>query len=212
MLGRARRGRRAEWLVVGLGNPGPTYEGTRHNVGADVVRALVDRHGGSLRPERGTSALACEVALGAHPVVLAVPTTFMNDSGVAVAALARRFGPLESGAILVVHDELDLPVGVVRVKAGGGTAGHNGLRSIEAHLHSSAFLRVRIGISKPAGHSSGASYVLGRPRGAEREALAVAREVAADAVEAVVVEGPERAMTSVNARRDSGAGPVGRPR
>jgi PTH1 family peptidyl-tRNA hydrolase len=212
MLGRARHGRRAEWLVVGLGNPGSTYEGTRHNVGADVVRRLVDRHGGTLRSERGTYALTSEVALGAHPVVMAVPTTFMNDSGVAVAALVRRFGPLDCGAILVVHDELDLPVGVVRVKVGGGTAGHNGLRSIEAHLHSSAFLRVRIGISKPASGSSGASYVLARPRGAEREELAVACERAADAVEAVVAEGPERAMTSVNARRDDAAGPPGRSR
>lgn len=154
----------------------------------------------SLRAEKGTSA---RVAVARGPggvLVLALPETYMNDSGVAVRALARRY-ELEGGSrLVVVHDELDLAIGTVRVKCGGGTAGHNGLRSIQAHLHSLDFVRVRIGIGKPPGRGSGVDHVLRRPGKAERVELDVAIEEAADAVEIILAEGPDAAMNAVNVR------------
>jgi peptidyl-tRNA hydrolase, PTH1 family len=131
-------------------------------------------------------------------VVLAVPETYMNDSGLAVSALSRRFGIEDAARIVVVHDELDLPTGRVKIKAGGGTAGHNGLESIHAHMHDSSYIRVRIGIGKPPGRQGGADYVLRRPGRAEREELDVAEEVAADAVEAIVTSGVDAAMQEFN--------------
>jgi PTH1 family peptidyl-tRNA hydrolase len=189
-------------VVVGLGNPGAEFEGTRHNVGADAVALLAGRYGGRLRSEKGLFALACEVRVGDRRVLLAVPTTFMNDSGLAVAPLVRRAGlrpgePAER--LVVVHDELDLPPGRVKLKAGGGNAGHNGLKSIDQHLHTRDYLRVRIGIGKPPGRQSGADFVLRRPGAGERALLSEAVERAADAVEAVLADGPALAMNEVNA-------------
>ena len=148
----ARTGTPADLLVVGLGNPGTEFEGTRHNVGAEVVQLLARRHGARLRKGK-ERALVDEVTV-ARPgadgqrLALAIPLTYMNDSGQAVALLARRYG-VETDHLVIVHDELDLPTAVLRVKAGGGLAGHNGLRSIKSHLHSDEFLRVRIGVDKP---------------------------------------------------------------
>jgi peptidyl-tRNA hydrolase, PTH1 family len=127
-------------------------------------------------------------------VALAVPTTYMNDSGSSVRSLATRFGIDEPGSIVIVHDELDLPPGTVRLKAGGGLAGHNGLRSVQSHLHSSDFLRVRIGVGKPPSAAQGASHVLRRPPKAVRELLAVSVQTAADAVERIVADGMDAAM------------------
>lgn len=189
-------------MVVGLGNPGAEFRHTRHNLGADVVELLAARCGLKLRSERGTRALATSTRLDGRSVVLAVPLTYMNDSGLAVAALVRRFGPLSVEQVVVVHDELDLPVGRVKVKMGGGTAGHNGLRSIHAHLHDDGYVRVRLGIGKPQGRRQGVDHVLGPPGRSEREALSVAVEVAADAVETVIGDGPEAAMTRFNAGPD----------
>jgi len=124
----------------------------------------------------------------------------MNDSGQALAPLVRRYTRGALDRLLVVHDELDLPPGVVRVKFGGGTAGHNGLRSAQSHLHSLDFARVRVGIGKPRGRTEGADHVLSRPGRAEREALVVAVELAADAVELVLERGVEAAMNEVNTR------------
>lgn len=124
----------------------------------------------------------------------------MNDSGLAAVALAKRYLVDDPGSIVVVHDELDLPVGTVRVKRGGGSAGHNGLRSVTSHLHSQDFVRVRIGIGRPPGQMAGADYVLRRPSRADRDALAVASELAADAVELVLSKGAEAAMNAVNGR------------
>jgi PTH1 family peptidyl-tRNA hydrolase len=186
--------------VVGLGNPGSEFEHTRHNVGADTVELLAGRNGASLRPERGTSARLAGVHPGGRSLVLAVPTTYMNESGVAVRALVRRCSVSEPGQLLIVHDELDLPPGTIRLKLGGGTAGHNGLRSIEAHLHRLDFARLRIGIGKPPGRTPGADYVLRRPPRAEGELLAVALERAADAIELVLSRGVEAAMNEVNVR------------
>ena len=200
-------------LVVGLGNPGTEYEGTRHNIGADAVERLVARHHGSLKLEKGLHARVGPIRIAEHPVLCAVPLTYMNESGRAVAPLVRRAGidggpdaedttsgsePGPAKRLVIIHDELDLPSGRVKVKVGGGTAGNNGLKSIHAHLHTADYLRVRIGIGKPPGRQSGADYVLKRPGADEREHLAVAAEVAADAIELIVTHGVEVAMNRIN--------------
>ena len=185
-------------MVVGLGNPGAEFRHTRHNLGADTVELLATRCHERLRAERGTQAQAAQVRLSGRSVVLAVPQTYMNESGLAVASLARRYGPVPVDRIVVVHDELDLPVGRVKVKVGGGTAGHNGLRSVHAHLHDDGYVRVRIGIGKPPGRRQGTDHVLGAAGKAERELLAVGVETAADAVELLAAEGVEAAMNRVN--------------
>lgn len=184
---------------MGLGNPGAEFRHTRHNLGADTVEVLAARHHQRLRSERGTRSLSAEVRMDGHAVALAVPQTYMNESGLAVGALLRRYGPVTVDRLVVVHDELDLPVGRVKVKVGGGTAGHNGLRSVHAHVHDDGYVRVRVGIGKPPGRQHGVDHVLRSPGRAERDALVVAVEVAADAVEAIVAEGPQTAMTRVNA-------------
>ncbi len=193
-------GTSVDLLAVGLGNPGGKFEGTRHNVGADCIEILARRHGVKLRRERQLSSRAGEARVGQRRLALAVPETYMNDSGLAVRALVRRYSRGKVDHLVVVHDELDLEPGVVRVKSGGGTAGHNGLRSIEAHVHSLAFVRVRIGIGKPRFRTEGADHVLSRPSRAEREALEVAAEDAADAVELLLDRGLEVAMNEVNTR------------
>lgn len=185
--------------MVGLSNPGADYEGTRHNVGADVVHVLSRRWGtGRLRPEKGLAAVVEEVRISTARVALAVPSTYMNESGAAVRPLVRRFGVEDLSRLVVVHDELDLPPGRIRVKLGGGLAGHKGLQSIRDHLHDVEFVRVRIGIGKPPGRQSGADHVLRRPGKAERELLDGAIETAADAVELVVTEGVGAAMNRYN--------------
>ena len=135
-------------------------------------------------------------------VVLAFPQTYVNDSGLSVAALVRRHSIEDLRRLVVVHDELDLPVGRVKLKLGGGTAGHNGLKSIQAHLHDNGFVRVRIGVDKPPGRMAGADYVLRKPGKAERQSLDVATEVAADAVEAIATEGVAAAMNRFNTASD----------
>ena len=166
----------------------------------------------------------CTVRIGTRTALLAIPQTFMNESGQAVAPLVRRAGidqpaePDEPGRpaspdqpggagnpapgvatrLIVVHDELDLPTARVKVKSGGGNAGNNGLKSIESHLHTNAYLRVRVGIGKPPGRRSGVDHVLKSPGKEERSLLAVAVQEAADAVEAIITEGVEAAMNRVN--------------
>jgi PTH1 family peptidyl-tRNA hydrolase len=195
--------------VVGLGNPGAEYTGTRHNVGAEVATVLADRHHGRLKSEKGLRSLAGEIRIDGRVVLVAVPQTFMNESGLAVAPLVRRAGIAEGTAegtaaatatrLIVVHDELDLPSGRVKVKSGGGTAGNNGLKSIDSHLHTNQYIRVRVGIGKPPGRQPGADYVLKRPGAAERAGLETAIAEAADAVEVIVTEGVQAAMTRFNA-------------
>ena len=144
-------------------------------------------------------AVTAEVRLGDKRVALAVPTTYMNESGAAVAPLVRRFGIEDPARLVVVHDELDLEPGRLKIKLGGGTAGNNGLRSIQSHLHTLSVTRIRIGIGKPPSRNRGAEHVLKRPGKAERELLATAIEEAADAVELLVAEGTEVAMNRFNA-------------
>ncbi|CAN5290640.1 aminoacyl-tRNA hydrolase [soil metagenome] len=198
---RERRGTPADLLAVGLGNPGADYAGSRHNVGAEVVAMLAQRHGATLERSRHR-ALTGEVVVGGRRLALAFPQTFYNESGLAVAALARRYGIEDATGLVVVHDELDLPVGRIKVKVGGGLAGNNGLKSIKAHLHTDGFVRVRIGVGKPPGTMAGADHVLRRPGKAERAELDVAVVEAADAVEAILALGPEAAMNRYNTRPD----------
>jgi PTH1 family peptidyl-tRNA hydrolase len=144
------------------------------------------------------------VTIAGRRVALAWPQTYYNDSGIAVATLARRYDLLEDvDRIIVVHDELDLPPGRLKVKLGGGLAGNNGLRSIKAHLHADGFVRVRIGVGKPPGREDGANHVLRRPGKAERVELDVAIEQAADAIEMIVRDGVDAAMGVYN-RIDNG--------
>ena len=192
-----RRGTPADLLVVGLGNPGAEFEGTRHNVGGEAVALLASRHGVRLKRGRERSLMA-ELRLDGRLLALAVPLTYMNESGEVLNHLVRRHGIEELSRLVILHDELDLPVGRVKVKVGGGLAGHNGLKSVKAHLHDDGFVRVRIGIGKPPGRQSGADFVLRRPSPADRAALDVAAEEAADAVETILLEGPSTAMNRYN--------------
>jgi PTH1 family peptidyl-tRNA hydrolase len=184
-------------LVVGLGNPGKEYVRTRHNVGAEAVILLADRAAEKFKAGRD-KALVADARVGGRRVVLALPTTYMNDSGIAVGALMRRHKVEDLTQLIVVHDELDLPPGVVRVKVGGGLAGNNGLRSITQHLKTQDYVRVRIGIGKPPSKERGADHVLSRLPKAERELLDIAIVTAADAVEMLLADGPEAAMTRFN--------------
>lgn len=188
----------ADLLVVGLGNPGTEYAGTRHNVGAETVALLAERHGGSLKRSKQQQALVGDVRIGGRLVALAFPQTYYNDSGLSVSQLWRWYGLESVEQLVVVHDELDLPPGRLKVKVGGGLAGNNGLKSVKAHLHDDGFVRVRIGVGKPPGRTEGADHVLKRPGKAERTELDVAIQHAADAVELLATAGPDRAMERYN--------------
>ena len=191
----ARRGTPADLLVIGLGNPGEQYAGSRHNVGHEVVERLARRHQGALKRSKEL-ALVSEVRVGPKRVTLAFPTTYYNDSGASARQLCHRHGIESPESLVVVHDELDLAPGRLQLKRGGGLAGNKGLKSIEAHLHHADFLRIRIGIGKPAGQ--GADWVLGRPSKADRVELDVAVERAADAVEKILEDGMDAAMQIYN--------------
>jgi PTH1 family peptidyl-tRNA hydrolase len=193
-----RTGTPADLLVVGLGNPGEEYARTRHNVGAEVVELLAQRHGAKLKKGK-ERAQVDEVRIEGKRVALAIPLTYMNDSGEAVGLLARRYG-VEPEQVVIVHDELDLPVAALKVKSGGGLAGHNGLRSIKSHLHSDEFQRVRIGVGKPVSKERGADHVLNRFGKRERTDIDVTIENAADAVEMIAAEGVDPTMNRYNTR------------
>jgi PTH1 family peptidyl-tRNA hydrolase len=198
-----RRGTPADLLVVGLGNPGGEYETSRHNAGAKVVELLADRHGGTLKRTK-ERALVAEVLVDGKRVALAFPQTYMNLSGESVGMLVRRHGIDDPERVVIVHDELDLPLGRIKVKQGGGLAGHNGLRSIKAHLHTDGFLRVRIGVGKPPGKERGADHVLRRPSKADRVELEIMVQEAADAVELILRDGVAAAMNRVNTAPQGG--------
>jgi len=184
------------WLVVGLGNPGPAYAGNRHNVGYLVVDLLAERMSGRFKAHRSRAEIV-EGRLGGQRVVLAKPRSFMNDSGGPVSALLDFFKvPMER--LVVVHDELDLPYGGLRLKMGGGDNGHNGLKSIRRSLGSGEFNRLRFGIGRPPGRMDAAAYVLRDFSGTERKDLAVEVDRSADAVEALVFQGLEPAQNTFN--------------
>ena len=174
----------ADWLVVGLGNPGPTYSGNRHNVGCMVLDLLAERVGGRFKAHKGRADLV-ETRLGYRRTLLAKPKCFMNESGGPVASL-RDFFKVPVGQVVAVHDELDIPYGAVRLKRGGGDNGHNGLRSLTKSLGSPDYLRVRVGIGRPPGRQDPAYFVLKDCSAAERKELAFHVDRAADAAEALV--------------------------
>ena len=185
-------------LVVGLGNPGPEYAETRHNVGVRVVELLAARAGGGRFSKHKSNADVLEGRLAGRRAVLAVPRTYMNVSGGPVAGLLRYYG-VEPTDLVVVHDDLDLGFGVVRLKQGGGEGGHNGLRSISASIGTKDYLRVRFGIGRPPGRQDPADFVLKRFSGAERKELEFAVDLAADAAEALLRDGLEPAQNHFHA-------------
>jgi PTH1 family peptidyl-tRNA hydrolase len=186
-------------LVVGLGNRGKRYARTRHNVGQESVELLAERCNARLKVGK-QHALVAETSLAGSAVVLAVPTTYMNDSGEAVGPLCKKYKVDDLTRLIVVHDELDLEPGVLRVKVGGGLAGHNGLRSISAHLKTDDYVRVRIGVGKPRSKEAGADHVLSRIPSTERTLLDECVVRAADAVEAIIRDGALSAMTAFNTK------------
>jgi PTH1 family peptidyl-tRNA hydrolase len=193
------------WLVVGLGNPGPEYAGNRHNVGAMVLDVLAGRVGGPLKAHR-SHALVLEGWLGGPPgsadrrrVVLTRPTSYMNESGGQVNAAARFF-KVDPARIVVIHDELDIPYGEIRLKLGGGEGGHNGARAVSKALGTKDYLRVRFGIGRPPGRMDPAAFVLKDFSAAERRDLPVLLDDAADAVELLVSRGLSTAQNQVHPR------------
>ncbi|MBL3686451.1 aminoacyl-tRNA hydrolase [Leucobacter zeae] len=190
-----RRSRKEElvssdgWLIVGLGNPGPKYEATRHNVGQMALDVLADRIGGRFSAHKAGARVAeGRVRPGGPKLILAKSNGYMNTSGGPVSALAKYFG-IAPERVVVVHDELDLPFDTIKLKQGGGHGGHNGLRDIAKALGTPDFLRVRVGIGRPPGQQDPADFVLKPFASAERPNLGVLLEDAADAVESVVDDG-----------------------
>jgi peptidyl-tRNA hydrolase, PTH1 family len=185
------------WLVVGLGNPGQEYLKNRHNIGRMVVERLADRINARFKRHRARADIA-EGRLAGEPVTLAIARAYMNLSGGPVAAL-RDFYKVPPGRIVVVHDDLDLPFGDIRLKQGGGAGGHNGLRSVTAALGSPDYFRVRFGIGRPPGRMDPAAFVLRDFSAAERKELPLLIERCADAVEALLRDGLEPAQNTYHA-------------
>jgi PTH1 family peptidyl-tRNA hydrolase len=190
-----------QWLVVGLGNPGPGYAGNRHNVGQMALAQLADGASATFKNHKAGAAVAEGRSFPTGPrLVLAKPNSFMNLSGSPVAALMRFYKvPVER--LIVLHDELDIPFDSVRVKVGGGHGGHNGIRDIMAAIGTGDFTRVRIGIGRPPGRQPAADYVLRDFNGEEREALPNVLVDAADAVELVAAEGVAAAQLKFHSPR-----------
>jgi len=190
------------WLVVGLGNPGPEYAATRHNVGAMVVDELAESVGARLARHKRAHAQAAETKLGIPgsvvPVVLVEPMSFMNESGGPVKALMSFYG-IEPDRLVVVHDELDIAFATLRVKFGGGDNGHNGLKSIRRALGTGDFFRVRVGIGRPPGRQDPAEFVLKAFGSTERKYLPDLLTRGAGAVEALVLDGLESTQNRFNA-------------
>lgn len=186
-------------LLVGLGNPGPEYEDTRHNAGFWLVDAAARQLKVSLAPERGYFGLATRANTPAGPVWLLEPMTYMNLSGKSVAALARFF-KIEPSEILVAHDELDLPPGQVKLKFGGGHAGHNGLRDIHAQLGTPNYWRLRLGIGHPGDKAEVIHHVLRKPMPLERDAISSAIQSVIAGLEPILAGDMERAMKSLHTK------------
>ena len=190
------------WLVVGLGNPGPTYAGTRHNIGYLVVDELARRMGGSLKSHKSGRAQVLEGRLAppgapAPKVVLGRARGYMNESGGPVSTLAKFYG-VDAGHIIAIHDELDIDFGTLRIKLGGGDNGHNGLKSMRSSLGTGDFYRVRAGIGRPPGRQAPADFVLSGYSSTERKELPFQIDTAADAVESLITVGLEATQQRYN--------------
>ena len=187
------------WLIVGLGNPGPGYSGNRHNVGQMVLDTLAKRISANFKAHKSNSVVAeARLGFGGPKIVLAKPLSYMNTSGGPVSSLAK-FYSVEASQIVVVHDELDIDPHQVRIKFGGGHAGHNGLRDIIAAIGTQDFVRVRVGIGRPPGRQEVADFVLKDFSAGERTELPVTLEIAADALQAIVESGVQAAQQKFNA-------------
>ena len=185
-------------LVVGLGNPGPNYAKTRHNVGFMVAEILADRIGEKFKVHKKSGAEVATGRLAGRPVVLAKPRVYMNESGRQVGPLAK-FYSMSPANIVVIHDELDIDFGRIRLKLGGGEGGHNGLRSVASALGTKDFQRVRIGVGRPPGRKDPAAFVLESFNTAERPEVPTVCEQAADATELLIAHGLEPAQNTVHA-------------
>jgi peptidyl-tRNA hydrolase, PTH1 family len=185
-------------VVVGLGNPGPDYARTRHNAGFWFVEELARRHGGSFRAEPRFAAELARIRIGAHDLWLLKPMDYMNNSGRVTAAVIN-FYKLPVEGVLVAHDELDLPVGALRLKQGGGAGGHNGLKDLIACC-TDAFWRLRMGIGHPGSRDLVTPFVLNRASSAEQALLDDAVQDAADCMPALLADGPQKTMQSLHSR------------
>jgi PTH1 family peptidyl-tRNA hydrolase len=185
-------------LVVGLGNPGPRYETTRHNLGFLVADILADRIGSGFKVHKRSGAEVATGRLGGRSIVLAKPRVYMNESGRQVGPLAN-FYSVAPADVIAIHDELDIDFGRIRLKLGGGEGGHNGLRSVASALGTKDFQRVRIGIGRPPGRKDPATYVLENFSAAERQEVGTICEQAADATELLIQLGLETAQNTVHA-------------
>lgn len=196
--GSDKAGDNAPWLVVGLGNPGPTYAGNRHNVGFLVADLLAERVGASFKRHKAR-ALVVEARVAGCRTVIAKPQTYMNDSGGAVSGL-QGFYKITLDRTVVVHDELDLPYGQLRLKFGGGDNGHNGLRSIRRSVRTGEYGRVRFGVGRPPGRMDPVDYLLRDFSATERRDLPYHVDRTADAVESLLADGLEQAQNTYNAK------------
>lgn len=188
-------------LVAGLGNPGPEYAGTRHNAGFWLVEELAHRHGATFRFEPRHGAQLARARIGAADLWLVKPLTYMNESGRAIGSIAR-FYKIAPDEILVACDELDFPPGKIRLKHGGGAAGHNGIRDVASSV-GAGFWRLRIGIGRPSAKGEGIDHVLSRPTSAEEELILGALGAGADAIEVMLKEGAQVAMNRLHAHKAS---------
>jgi PTH1 family peptidyl-tRNA hydrolase len=191
------------WLVVGLGNPGEKYAQTRHNIGARVAERLAERLGARLRKVRFIALEAAEANLDGERVYVARPQTFMNVSGPPVASFAKR-RKVDVEHVIACHDEIDLAFGALKIKRGGSTAGHNGLKSLQQALGSPEFYRLRLGVGRPPGRKDAADHVLDRFTRSERDDVELLIEEGADAVETLIRHGLAAAQDRHNRSGPSG--------
>ena len=197
-----RRGSASVLVLVGLANPGPDFEGSRHNIGGDAVRLLAAQRGVRLLVESRQRCVSATVPTPRGPVTLAVPTTYMNESGAAVSPLLTRTSLEDLHNFVVIHDELDLEPGRLQCKFGGGLAGHNGLRSIASALGTQDFARLRIGIGRPERKEQVTDWVLRRPTGERKAALTRDTDAAASALALLIDEPFDDAQRRINSSRD----------
>jgi len=196
-----RRGTPADYLVVGLGNPGDKYLGSRHNLGYEVIEKLAEMQRAKLELSRPVKARVAAVDFFGLRCILACPTTYMNLSGEAVSPLIRNNGVTDISRVIVVHDELDLEPGRVKIKRGGSSAGHNGLKSISQHLKNDEFIRIRVGVGKPPHPDQGKNWVLRRPSPDDRSMLDRGVETGVEAARLVIEDGVDLAMNAINGRQ-----------